>query len=137
MHARLRSSGTISTEKDFIEPLNFTAFYEALLETELQAFVPAVGHEPRCRQQRRQQAPRHGLSFVTMDRFNANLKVVQVYTAQLGLQPGNQFEIKLGRKRIKPPPSLGQRLRVSGVAQSSMKLLASAAGAIGAATALL
>jgi len=32
--------------------------------------------------------------------FNGNLLVGKAYTAQLGLQPGDEFEIKLGRKQI-------------------------------------
>ncbi len=37
-------------------------------------------------------------------RFNGNLMVGKAYTAQLGLQPGDEFEIKLGRKQIKLIP---------------------------------
>jgi hypothetical protein len=36
--------------------------------------------------------------------FNGNLMVGKAYTAQLGLQPGDEFEIKLGRKQIKLIP---------------------------------
>ena len=36
--------------------------------------------------------------------FNGNLLVGKAYTAQLGLQPGDEFEIKLGRKQIKLIP---------------------------------
>ena len=35
---------------------------------------------------------------------NRNLMVGKAYTAQLGLQPGDEFEIKLGRKQIKLIP---------------------------------
>jgi hypothetical protein len=44
------------------------------------------------------------LSFVTKVQFNGNLMVGKAYTAQLGLQPGDEFEIKLGRKQIKLIP---------------------------------
>ena len=37
--------------------------------------------------------------------FNGNLLVGKAYTAQLGLQPGDEFEIKLGRKQIKLIPA--------------------------------
>ncbi len=36
--------------------------------------------------------------------INGNLMVGKAYTAQLGLQPGDEFEIKLGRKQIKLIP---------------------------------
>ena len=35
---------------------------------------------------------------------NGNLLVGKAYTAQVGLQPGDEFEIKLGRKQIKLIP---------------------------------
>ena len=36
---------------------------------------------------------------------NGNLLVGKAYTAMLDLQPGDQFEIKLGRKQIKLIPA--------------------------------
>jgi hypothetical protein len=44
------------------------------------------------------------LSFFTKVQFNGNLMVGKAYTAQLGLEPGDEFEIKLGRKQIKLVP---------------------------------
>jgi hypothetical protein len=41
------------------------------------------------------------LSYATKVQFNGNLMVGKAYTAQMGLQPGDAFEIKLGRKQIK------------------------------------
>jgi hypothetical protein len=35
---------------------------------------------------------------------SGNLMVGKAYTAQLGLEPGDEFEIKLGRKQIKLIP---------------------------------
>ncbi|MFM7548123.1 MAG: AbrB-like transcriptional regulator, partial [Cyanobacteriota bacterium] len=43
-------------------------------------------------------------SYATRVQFNGNLMVGKAYTAQLGLQPGDVFEIKLGRKQIKLIP---------------------------------
>ena len=40
------------------------------------------------------------LSFNTKIQFNGNLLVGKAYTAQLGPKPGDEFEIKLGRKQI-------------------------------------
>jgi 2-keto-4-pentenoate hydratase len=44
------------------------------------------------------------LSYVTKIQFNGNLMVGKAYTAMLDLQPGDEFEIKLGRKQIKLIP---------------------------------
>ena len=41
------------------------------------------------------------LGYITKVHFNGNLLVGKAYTDQLGLQPGDEFEIKLGRKQIK------------------------------------
>ena len=40
----------------------------------------------------------------TKAQFNGNLMVGKAYTAQLGLEPGDEFEIKLGRKQIQLVP---------------------------------
>jgi hypothetical protein len=48
--------------------------------------------------------PGRSLSFVTKIQFNGNLMVGKAYTAQLGLEPGDEFEIKLGRKQIQLIP---------------------------------
>ena len=48
--------------------------------------------------------PGRSLSFNTKIQFNGNLMVGKAYTAQLGLEPGDEFEIKLGRKQIKLVP---------------------------------
>ncbi len=87
----MRSYGTISTKKDGTERLNFTAFYEALLEARgMNLGAGSSGGKGR---------PGRSLSFVTKVEFNGNLLVGKAYTAQLGLQPGDEFEIKLGRKQ--------------------------------------
>ncbi len=48
--------------------------------------------------------PGRQISYATKVQFNGNLMVGKAYTAQLGLQPGDEFEIKLGRKQIKLIP---------------------------------
>jgi hypothetical protein len=87
----VRECGYVSTKKDGTERLNFTAFYEALLE----AKGVTLGESG----QGRGKAGRK-LSYETKVQFNGNLLVGKAYTAQLGLQPGDEFEIKLGRKQI-------------------------------------
>ena len=44
------------------------------------------------------------MGFITKIQVNGNLMVGKAYTAQLGLQPGDEFEIKLGRKQIQLIP---------------------------------
>ena len=90
----VRAAGYVSTKKDGTERLNFTAFYEALLEAKGVSFGDGGGKGRPGRQ----------LSFVTKVQFNGNLMVGKAYTAQLGLEPGDEFEIKLGRKQIKLIP---------------------------------
>jgi hypothetical protein len=45
------------------------------------------------------------LSYVATVQGNGNLLVGKAYTAMLDLQPGDEFEIKLGRKQIKLIPA--------------------------------
>jgi hypothetical protein len=92
----VRECGYVSTKKDGSERLNFTAFYEALLEAKGVSLGDGGG-------QGRGKGGRK-LSYVTKVQFNGNLLVGKAYTAQLGLQPGDEFEIKLGRKQIKLIP---------------------------------
>jgi len=92
----VRSCGYVSTKKDGSERLNFTAFYEALLEAKGMSLGTGAGGG-------RGKAGR-SLSYVAKVQFNGNLLVGKAYTAQLGLEPGDEFEIKLGRKQIKLIP---------------------------------
>jgi hypothetical protein len=95
----VRACGYVSTKKDGTERLNFTAFYEALLEAKgvsLGEGGPGKGKSGRK------------LSYVTKVQFNGNLLVGKAYTAQLGLKPGDEFEIKLGRKQIRLVPVGGE-----------------------------
>jgi hypothetical protein len=90
-----RSTGYVSTKKDGTERLNFTAFYEALLEAKGVGFGGDASSPGK---------PGRKLSFTTKVQFNGNLMVGKAYTAMLGLQPGDEFEIKLGRKQIRLVP---------------------------------
>jgi hypothetical protein len=93
----VRSCGYVSTKKDGTERLNFTAFYEALLG----AKGVNLGTDSSGRGTGK--AGRK-LSYTTKIQFNGNLMVGKAYTAVLDLQPGDEFEIKLGRKQIKLIP---------------------------------
>jgi hypothetical protein len=91
----VRECGYVSSKKGCSERLNFTAFYEALLEAKGLSFND--GGKSRGKAGR-------ALSYMAKVQFNGNLLVGKAYTAQLDLQPGDEFEIKLGRKQIQLIP---------------------------------
>lgn len=92
----VKGCGYVSTKKDGSERLNFTAFYEALLEAKGLTFsangVGGVGKGGRK------------LSYIATVQGNGNLLVGKAYTALLDLEPGDEFEIKLGKKAIQLKP---------------------------------
>ncbi|MFQ6539047.1 MULTISPECIES: AbrB family transcriptional regulator [Aphanothece] len=90
----VRACGYVSQKKSGDERLNFTAFYEALLQAKGVEF----GGAPKAGKGGRK------LSFSTKVQFNGNLMVGKAYTAMLDLKPGDEFEIKLGRKQIRLVP---------------------------------
>jgi hypothetical protein len=93
----VRGCGYVSTKKDGAERLNFTAFYEALLEAK-GVSLGEVGGKGASKGGRK-------LSYVATVQGNGNLLVGKAYTAMLDLQPGDEFEIKLGRKQIRLIPA--------------------------------
>ena len=92
----VRECGYVSSKKDGSERLNFTAFYEALLEAKGLSLGDG-GAKGRGKGGRK-------LSYIAKVQFNGNLLVGKAYTAMLDLKPGDEFEIKLGRKQIKLIP---------------------------------
>ena len=91
----VKACGYVSTKKDGGDRLNFSAFYEALLEAKginLAAGGPAVGKGGRK------------LSYTAKVQGNGNLLIGKAYTAMLGLETGAEFDIKLGKKAIKLIP---------------------------------
>jgi hypothetical protein len=92
----VRSCGYLSTKKDGSERLNFTAFYEALLEAKGVNLGDIQGAKGKAGRK---------LSFVATVQGNGNLLIGKAYTALLDLHPGDEFEIKLGRKQIRLIPS--------------------------------
>ena len=77
-----RGCGYVSTKKDGSERVNFTAFYEALLEAKGVSLSNGGG------------------SAIG----NGNLLIGKAYTALLDLESGDEFEIKLGKKQIRLVP---------------------------------
>lgn len=90
----VKACGYISQKKDGSERLNFTAFYEALLE----AKGVSIGGEGAVGKGGRK------LSYVAKVQGNGNLLVGKAYTAMMELEPGAEFEIKLSKKVIKLIP---------------------------------
>ena len=87
--------GYVSKKKDGSDRVNFTAFYEALLNAkgiDLSAGGAAVGKGGRK------------LSYTAKVQGNGNLLVGKAYTTLLELEPGAEFEIKLGKKAIRLIP---------------------------------
>ena len=93
----VRECGYVSHKKDGSERLNFTAFYEALLDAKGMTLGDGGG--------KGKGKGGRSLSYVTKVQFNGNLLVGKAYTDQLGLKTGDEFEIKLGRKQIKLVPA--------------------------------
>ena len=93
----VRACGYVSTKKDGGERLNFTAFYEALLQ--------AKGFHLGEAGSKTSGTPGRKLSYVATVQGNGNLLVGNAYTAMLGLKPGDEFEIKLGRKQVRLVPA--------------------------------
>ena len=93
----VRECGYVSSKKDGAERLNFTAFYEALLEAKGLSLGDGSG-KGRGKGGR-------SLSYVATVQGNGNLLIGKAYTALLDLNPGDEFEIKLGRKQIKLLPA--------------------------------
>ena len=87
--------GYVSKKKDGSDRVNFTAFYEALLGAkgvELGGDGSGVGKGGRK------------LSYISTVQGNGNLLIGKAYTALLDLEPGAEFEIKLGKKAIRLIP---------------------------------
>lgn len=84
----VRSCGYSTLAKNGKERTNFTAFYEELLKAKGLTF----GEE---RPSKGRQA-----SYRAKIQGNGNLLIGAAYTSKLDLEPGTEFEIKLGRKKI-------------------------------------
>ena len=91
----VKECGYVSSKKDGGERLNFTAFYEALLDAKgvnLSGNGAAIGKGGRK------------LSYVAKVQGNGNLLIGKAYTAMRNLEPGDEFDIKLGKKAIRLIP---------------------------------
>ena len=100
----VRACGYVTPKQDGGDRLNYTAFYEALLEAKGMSFG---GPETR-----RTNATGRKLRYTSKIHFNGNLLIGKAYTAMLGLKPGDEFDIKLERKGIRliPKGATGDRM---------------------------
>jgi hypothetical protein len=93
----VRAAGYVSATKTGADRLNFTAFYEALLEAKGvnlgEGATKGIGKAGRK------------LSYVATVQGNGNLLIGKAYSALLDLKPGDEFEIKLGKKQIRLIPA--------------------------------
>ena len=93
----VRACGYVSSKKNGGERLNFTAFYEALLDAKGinlgDTGVAGIGKGGRK------------LSYIATVQGNGNLLIGKAYTALLDLKAGDEFEIKLGKKQIRLLPN--------------------------------
>ena len=94
----VRACGYVSPRKDGSQRLNYTAFYEALLEAKGMSFGSAAESASR------KDSVGRKLSYIAKVHFNGNLLVGKAYTSVLGLKPGDEFDIKLERKGIRLIP---------------------------------
>jgi hypothetical protein len=92
----VRSCGYVSTKKNGEERLNFTSFYEALLEAKgVKLGTNSFAGDGKSGRK---------LSYVATVQGNGNLLIGKAYSALLDLKVGDEFEIKLGRQQIRLVP---------------------------------
>lgn len=92
---KARACGYYTVTKDGIERVNMMKFLNALLDAEgieLDALPEGNGRVGR--------SPSYRITVQS----NGNLLVGSAYTKQLGLKPGDEFTVTLGRKHIKLIP---------------------------------
>lgn len=78
----VRECGYVKGDK-----LCFTQFYEALLEAKGFELKPAAKRG-------------RSLTYKTKVQFNGKLSIGEGYVQEMGFKPGDEFEIKLGRKSV-------------------------------------
>ena len=91
-----RGCGYVVTKKDGSEQVKFTEFYLALLEAKgvsVGGSGAGIGKAGRK------------LSYKATVQGNGNLLIGKAYTAMLNLEPGDEFDIKLGKKAIRLIPT--------------------------------
>jgi AbrB-like transcriptional regulator len=88
---KAKACGYYSVTKDGVERVNIMKFLNALLDAEEISFDKRSDDSSRGR----------SASYRIAVQSNGNLLVGSAYTKQLGLKPGDEFSIIVGRKHIK------------------------------------
>ena len=85
-----KACGYVTTAKNGRERVNLMAFYQALLEAEGVAFEAKAPAGRRGR----------GASYRATVHKNGTLLIGAAYTKEMGLQPGDEFTLKLGKRTL-------------------------------------
>ncbi|WP_017328332.1 AbrB family transcriptional regulator [Synechococcus sp. PCC 7336] len=85
-----KACGYISQTKGDRERINLMAFYSALLEAEGVEFEAAPDKGSRGRE----------ASYKASVHKNGNLLIGATYTKEMGLEPGDEFTLKLSKRSI-------------------------------------
>lgn len=88
---KARACGYYTVTKDGVERVNMMKFLNALIEAE--------GIQLDSSQSGNGRGGRSASYRITVQ-SNGNLLIGSAYTKQMGLEPGDEFEISLGRKHI-------------------------------------
>ncbi len=88
---KARLCGYVTTKQDGTERANIMQFQAALLE------AAGIDLDERGESESRGRAASYRITVQS----NGNLLIGKAYTKQLNLEPGDEFEIALGRKHIK------------------------------------
>ena len=86
----VRGAGYVTTNKEGVERVNFSAFYDAMLEAKgvSMSFGGSGSGEGRK------------LSNLTTVQGNANIIVGKAYTTRAGIEPGNKYEIDIDEDKV-------------------------------------
>ena len=96
----VHACGYVSEKKDASNRLHFTVYYETLLEAK--GVNLGTGGGSGVGQGGRK------LSYKAVVQGKGNLLIGKAYTAMLELEPGDEFQIKLGMKAIRLMPVGGK-----------------------------
>ena len=128
----VRACGYVATTKDGAERLNYTAFYEALLEAKGFHF----GQRSAARSADHSRLGRR-LTYTTKVHFNGNLMVGSAYTSLLDLKEGDTFLIQIeapkgdrqrGEIRLLPRSIASREAAMAGSQSGSETMLAADVG---------
>jgi hypothetical protein len=86
----VRGAGYVTTTKDGEERVNFSAFYDAMLEAKGISMSFGKGSSGEGRK----------LSNITTVQGNANIIVGKAYTTRAGIEPGNKYEIEIDNDKV-------------------------------------